>query len=67
MTHTVNDRRGQVQPKPTCRVCGCETEHTSEYNKPTMLCIGYLREQIKERDEKLESMYSELIGRSALV
>ncbi len=47
----IHDRRGEVEPKPVCRVCGSQDEHTRDYNFPTMQCIKYLREKIA----KLES------------
>ncbi len=42
------DKRGdnKVDHSERCRVCGSPEVHTQEYNKPTMLCIGYLREEI---------------------
>ena len=36
-----DDYSGEV-----CRVCGCRDVHTKLYNKPTMDCISYLREEI---------------------
>lgn len=40
--YTVIDRRGYVEP---CRVCLCPTEcHSTQYGKPTMKCIEYLRD-----------------------
>lgn len=49
MAYSVNDRRGKDKEKPleACRVCGAPKVHTREYNKPTMDCIKYLREQIQ--------------------
>lgn len=44
---TVNDRRGVEEPKEVCRVCGSPTAHSKDYGKPTMGCIEYLREIIK--------------------
>ena len=47
--YTVIDKRGQEPAKEVCRVCGAPIEtkgtHSLEYNKPTMDCIKYLREQ----------------------
>jgi len=52
MKWTVTDRRGKETPKPVCRVCGSYDEHSTEYNKPTMACIEYLRKwQPKQEKE----------------
>jgi hypothetical protein len=46
----VNDRRGREPDVEPCRVCGAPGDpqpHTREYNKPTMKCIEYLRNQAR--------------------
>ena len=49
--YTVIDKRGQEPTKEVCRVCGAPIEvkgtHSLQYNKPTMDCIKYLRNQSK--------------------
>jgi len=50
----VNDRRGEKEPKPTCRVCGSQNEHSKNYNQPTMACIKYLRNIIKALEKELD-------------
>ena len=54
---TVTDFRGVGRPeppKPQCRVCGSEEEHSSQYGKPTMACIEFLREEIAVLKKELE-------------
>ncbi|MFA5071117.1 MAG: hypothetical protein WC511_01980 [Candidatus Pacearchaeota archaeon] len=56
MAYTINDRRHNSAKKEAteaCRVCGSSEVHTREYNKPTMLCIGYLRQTISDLEKNL--------------
>jgi len=50
----VNDKRRWAEDykhtDEVCRVCGAVEVHSSEYGKPTMGCIEYLRSQIKPID-----------------
>jgi len=55
---TVIDRR---TPEP-CRVCCCPDDcHSQEYNKPTMECIKYLREEVDWMRKELESQLDDSI------
>jgi epoxyqueuosine reductase QueG len=56
--YTINDHRGKSkEPQIACRVCGaCIRDfpagtHSSEYNKPKMGCIEFLRARIKELED----------------
>jgi hypothetical protein len=47
----INDRRSWSpdyvpEPKEACRVCGSSDVHSTQYSKPTMGCIEYLRKEI---------------------
>lgn len=56
MAYTINDRRHNSAKKEAtkaCRVCGSSEVHTREYNKPTMLCIEFLRAQISQLKKEL--------------
>lgn len=52
--YTVNDRRGESKEplELPCRVCGSPTEHSKDYNKPTMDCIKYLRDKVSALQQK---------------
>jgi hypothetical protein len=43
----------------TCRVCGSPDVHTMAYNVPTMGCVEYLREALKEAEAELTNLYWE--------
>jgi hypothetical protein len=53
MSFTVIDKRGLgvFKPKEVCRVCGSTDVHSTQYNKPTMDCIHYLKKPLKPKDE----------------
>ena len=58
MTFKITDKRGveeeKKEYKEPCRVCGSNICHSQEYNKPTMECIGYLRENKEQYDRGFE-------------
>lgn len=48
--YKIVDRRG-VQNAPAedpCRVCGAPTPHSKTYGNPTMDCIKFLRQELKD-------------------
>lgn len=50
--YTITDRRGmskgQEHPNEVCRVCGSKEVHSKQYGKPTMDCITFLQNKIRE-------------------
>lgn len=44
--YTIIDKRGAEPLRLLCRVCGSSVEHSKDYNKPTMACINWLKDQI---------------------
>lgn len=48
--YKVVDHRGMQGeiPKEVCRVCGSPIAHSKVYGNPTMDCIKFLRQEIKE-------------------
>lgn len=58
----VSEKKAEV-----CRVCGCKTVHSPQYNYPTMSCIVYLRGIIEELKEKVSGYewekYPERMGK----
>lgn len=39
-----------------CRVCGSRDVHSRDYDKPTMDCINYLKDEIKQRADTEQSL-----------
>ncbi len=51
--YAVIDRRfKEKEPTEVCRVCGSKEVHSKIYNQPTMKCIEYYRELLKEKESK---------------
>ena len=58
--YTFTDKRGKEPELEVCRVCGApikkKGEHSLVYNKPTMNCIKFMREEISTLKENLDNL-----------